>query len=90
LIPPFVVFSFPRSGSTAIHRALDLFPGVRVTLEPPFSDVLFSPSAVSRRVEEILSEYTGFKHVIDPLGYPCVAGETYRWASNATPACGSN
>jgi hypothetical protein len=71
--PPFIVFSFARSGSTTIQRALNLFPGVRVAFEPGFEEVVFSPESVRRRVKEILGEYTGFKHVFDPAGCPFVS-----------------
>src|SRR5579862_1983274 len=65
-----LIFSTSRSGSTTLCRALNLFPGVRIANEPPLDDVQFTAAAVRERVAEVLSEYTGFKHVFDPSGFP--------------------
>jgi hypothetical protein len=41
-----------------------------VAYEPAFYDVRPITSAVRQRVQQVLSEFSGFKYVFDPAGYP--------------------
>ena len=66
----FVIVSAARSGSTALYRALNLIPGCWLAYEPMFDQVEHSVPAVRERVTNLLSDYTGFKHVCEPSGYP--------------------
>jgi len=68
--PAFVVFSTPRSGSTALYRALNLVPGVQAAYEPMFDDIELRPAAVVDRLQRVFTENSGFKHVYRPTGYP--------------------
>jgi hypothetical protein len=67
---PFVIFTAPRCGSTALYRALNLISGIHVVNQPMFDDIERSAAAVSVRVSEILEKNSGFKHAFDPVGYP--------------------
>jgi hypothetical protein len=70
IAPAFVVASTPRSGSTALYRALNLVPGVQACFEPMFDDIELCPAAVVERVKLVLNDSSGFKHVYRPTGYP--------------------
>lgn len=67
---PFIIFSVPRCGSTALLGALNLIPGVHAANQPRFDDIQPDAEAVFARVTTLLSEYSGFEHVFDPIGYP--------------------
>jgi hypothetical protein len=70
MMRPFVIISATRCGSTSLFRALNLIPGTWVVNQPMFDNRPLCESAVTERVTELLSDYSGFKHVFDPTGYP--------------------
>ena len=74
-----MIISGTRCGSTTLDRALSLIPGVWVANQPRFDDAITRARAKSDerceealfdRVELILTDHCGIKHVFDPTGYP--------------------
>jgi hypothetical protein len=70
ITPSFVLCSLPRCGSTTLNRAMNLVPGIWVDFEPVFDDMPPTIAAVVGRVDEILADHSGFKHVYRETGYP--------------------
>ena len=76
---PFLIISATRCGSTTLDRALSLIPGTWVANQPRFDDVILRARAKSddlcvtallHRVEDVLTDHSGIKHVFDPNGHP--------------------
>src|SRR5256885_150460 len=70
IVPSVLIFSGSRSGSTTLYRALNLIPGSQLAYEPGFHDIELSAESVKARIRTLLEDYSGFKHVFDPTGYP--------------------
>lgn len=76
----FVIFSLPRSGSTALCNTLDCHPAIRCVSEPfnsrRFNGRFHNPVKDERSLEECLdriwAEWNGIKHVCDWTGWPFV------------------
>ena len=69
----FVIFSAPRCNSTALYRALNLIPENRVAYEPAIQvidNIQRCTSSTYDRVRALLSDYSGWKRMFDPTGYP--------------------
>jgi hypothetical protein len=78
----FLVFSFPRTGSTALMDALNLHPSIQCLHEPFNPENLesrYNRGITSRKeLLEALAEgfdrYDGIKHVFDTSGWPFESG----------------
>ena len=68
--PSFAIVSLPRSGSTALFRALSLGSRVRIAYEPDLKDAWMSHASLSQACRRLLSYFNGIKHVWDPNGWP--------------------
>jgi hypothetical protein len=76
----FIIFSLPRSGSTALRNALNCHPGVRCVSEPfnpqRFNGRFHNPVKDDKSLDECLdriwAEWNGIKHVCDWTGWPFV------------------
>jgi hypothetical protein len=76
-VPPerssfFVLFSLPRTGSTAICRALNAHRAITCAFEPDWSDGPFRDDDFEVTWRQLRASADGMKHVWDPSGYPFV------------------
>jgi hypothetical protein len=80
----FLVFAFPRTGSTALMDALNLHPNIQCLHEPfnpenlesRHNTGITSRAALLEALAEIFDRYDGIKHVFDPSGWPFDNGST--------------
>jgi hypothetical protein len=69
----FVIFSLSRSGSTALHRSLNLHPDIACACEPALGPPEQSTQELVSRLTVLRGVYSGIKHLWDPSGFPFVS-----------------
>lgn len=76
----FVLFSLPRSGSTALCNTLNCHPAIRCISEPfnpqrfngRFHNPMKDDASVDECLNRVWAEWNGIKHVCDWTGWPFV------------------
>jgi hypothetical protein len=66
----FVIFSLPRCGSTAIHRALNCHTAIECLCEPVLELTDPPRDSLLGQLDGLRATYSGIKYVWEPSGFP--------------------